>query len=175
MKSPHLFALISTLSVFGCGIFGLGDCNVEPTTIPQPQPEKLTIQEGFWGQISFREGSFSPSSPELRCTAPNPGTIEPVQRWVLVYEPTTGSMSTSSDVHSDLLDSVSTAVVDSVWSDASGFFEIVVPPGEYSIFVREDGFLHATLGGGNNLWFPGVVTPGQVTELEIQIRYKSVS
>ena len=139
-------------------------------------PKNSRFKKAFGGR--YRSGK-AVSAPPARNSgarlAPNPGTIEPVQRWVLVYEPTTGSMSTSSDVHSDLLDSVSTAVVDSVWSDASGFFEIVVPPGEYSIFVREDGFLHATLGGGNNLWFPGVVTPGQVTELEIQIRYKSVS
>ena len=174
MKSTHLFALISTLSVFGCGIFGLGDCgDAERAPIPQLQPEKLTIQEGVWGQLAFWEGDFTPSVPELACRR---GTVVAVQRVVLVYEPTLGSMATVSAEHVSLLSDVSTTAVDSVWSDATGFFELAVPPGDYSIFVREDGFLYTWTGAGQRSVFdPVAVASGQTIPIRIQIRYKSTS
>ena len=171
MKSNHLFALVTTLSAYGCGIFGTEDC-APRSVVPQLQPEKLTIQEGVWGQLSFWEGSFALTTPEFAC---NRGTVTPVQRVVLVYEPTLGSMATPSGEYPHLLSSVSTAVVDSVLSDATGFFEIAVPPGEYSILVREDEFLYSWTGVVPVVIAWIRVSSGEAYALPLQIRYKATS
>lgn len=100
------------------------------------------------------------------------GTVKPVVREVLFYELTSmdsvvqvGYGSFYSQVHSKL--------VGSTFSNAHGFFEIRLPPGTYSVFVREDSLLYSNLFDGESHIFPVVVRKKEVTGIRFDISYAS--
>jgi hypothetical protein len=154
-----------------CGMLGPGDCALPPINGVELQPEKVMIQEGVWGQLSFWDGDFTPGN--YRCPR---GTITAVGRVVLVFEPTLGSMSTPDSTSIQLLTSVSTSPIDSASSDETGFFEIAIPPGEYSLFVREGDLLYSMVGGaGGVIHTPLVVEPNKASVYDLRITYRTTS
>lgn len=164
LVAPALLIVAIPFLSGGCSSTGTGpDCGDK--TIPPLQFEKVTIEEGIWGQLSNWVGNFMPSTT---CTG---GSVSAVQRTVLIFEATPDSLTTQSfmgfflEVRSELVDSVS--------SDPTGFFEIALPPGTYSLFVREDSLLWA------NRFKDGIVNPivvidGQITSVEVRIDHSMV-
>lgn len=160
-----LLGALGTLALGGCGIldpiFGCGNDKA-----PRLQNEKVTISEGVWGQLRYREGNFMPGSG---CTS---GRIMAVQRTVLFYELTPDSLVTRP-LHDPFVSEIQTELVDSVRSDPSGFFQVILPPGQYSMFVREDTLLYAN-GGDSRGIYPVTVDPGKATAVAFDIDYNAV-
>ncbi len=139
--TPHVqtLAILGTLVLAGCDIVDGGIVDVDGSCVDpavSPQEEKLSIEQGIWGQLEFWEGNFV---PEVECPS---GTIRGVERTVLVFEATPDYRVVPA-AQDDFFSEVQTQLVDSVRSDASGFFQVALEPGEYSVFVREGSLLYA--------------------------------
>ncbi len=144
------------------------DCNPFPTSIDYES--RVTIQQGIGGRIWFWEGDFM---PPIGCDS---GTIEPVSREVFIYELTSFDQVVPRGVHS-FYSEVKTQLVATVRSDENGFFEITLPRGTYSIFVKEDGRFYAfafDLSEGHGGYAaPAAVITDTVSFIPIDINHKA--
>lgn len=162
--SPRMFLLVG-------GILGILSIACEVTTPPDrcqgPEfPEEdfsfLGITQGIAGYVWAFEGDFMP------CAAS--GRITPVRRWVLLYTQLADSqVQVVSTALTGFLGRASVAPLDSVRSDGeTGFYEISLEPGLYSILVREDSLLY--FFGNHRVG----VFPDSITRKRIEIRAKAV-
>lgn len=116
-------------------IYGLSACTngTDPCEVPFARPPEefsnLTIKEGVAGYVFFWEGNF------LGLCAT--GKVTPVVRSVIAYPRLEGSQK--EDAGGSFARVPNVEPVDSVWSDAEGFYQISLPPGEYTL-VRARGF-----------------------------------
>ena len=96
-----------------------------------------------------------------------------VKRKVFVYESTT-----SKDVvkveHSSFYTAIGTKLISESESDEDGFFQIKLEPGNYSLFIMEDGKYYANVFGGEDIIFPIRIVSGKVSQIRIDITYGAV-
>jgi hypothetical protein len=145
--SPRLSSPVLLFASFsfcwGCDILST-DCS--SGDIPSDQAHRVTISQGAWGQVWLWRGNFNPS---YGCGG---GKVKPVERLILIHDvalwPSDVVISDSHPGHG-FFSEVRTLVIDSVQSDPAGFFEIALPAGRYSLFVREDSLFYA------KSWAPG--------------------
>jgi hypothetical protein len=162
-----LLVCIGLLSLMGEG------CSLtEPDCGPHYPPRNVgsvRIAEGVWGDVWFWQGDFMPMCPT--------GTVKPVVREVLFYELTSMDSVVQDSVvqvgYGSFYSQVHSKLVGSTFSSAHGFFEIRLPPGTYSVFVREDSLLYSNLFDGEGHIFPVVVRKNEVTGIRFDIRYAS--
>jgi hypothetical protein len=95
----------------------------------------------------------------------------PVKRKVRIYEYTLQSQATPNT--GGFYDSFSTKLITEVETDDIGFYQIVLPPGKYTIVTIENGKLHASgldgLGGLNPFDFKG-----GLLKINMTMHYKAV-
>ena len=123
----------------------------------------ITIEQGIVGRVWFWEGDFQPESR---------GTIIPVQRDVLAHTITHFDSVDRVGV-SAFYNSIGTTLVSEVRSNDSGFFQIPLLPGEYSIFVLEDTLFYANVFNGQGFIYPVSVFNDSVTQIDFNITYKA--
>jgi hypothetical protein len=70
-------------------------------------------------------------------------------------------------------DSILTKQITKLQSDNTGFFQIELPPGKYSFFVKEDSLYYANGGDSEGYILSAIVTPNLVTKRQIDINYKA--
>jgi len=99
------------------------------------------------------------------------GEICQVKRKVFVYELTTFSDVEQID-YTPFYSAINTKLVTIVESDNEGFFQIELEPGNYSLFVKENGEFYSNLSSSNGI-FPVVIELNQVTEVRFDIKYKA--
>lgn len=132
---------------------------------PPSQLGRVSIDEGVAGQVWFWRGDFMPGCPS--------GEIRGVERVVYVHELTHQDQTTAAEPYQGpFVTAIATAVVDSVRSDSRGFFQLRLPPGRYSLFVREGERVYA------NRWDAGYVQPvevqpGRVTRAQLDLTYEA--
>ena len=161
MRDRYVMAVsfILLFALFACRDFGV--------TVQPPQ-FRLAIEQGVWGRVLFWEGDFMPT--------PDPdnsrGTITGVSRLVQFHEPTRRSDATPVDDISrgPFYRSVGKPLVANIVSNDSGYFQMGLEPGVYSIFVREEELWYANLDDGTYLQ-PVRVFPDSVTRFDIDITY----
>jgi hypothetical protein len=122
----------------------------------------VTITQWIWGDVWFWEGNFMPPCPI--------GTVTAVARELRVHE-LTGIDDVAPAGYSTFYAAVHTELVATAWSDTTGFFEVELEPGRYSLFALEDTLYYASLFGGGGLIWPVQVVEGQVTETLFDINY----
>ena len=106
--------------------------------LPTDQGQRVTISNGVWGQVWFWEGDFLPGL----CAT---GSITPVERTVYFYQPAAASDLRLVTVDQNtFIAEVRTALVDSARSDVNGFFQKVLPPGKYSVVIREGTLMYGS-------------------------------
>jgi len=124
------------------------------------EPEKdfsgLTVSQGLAGHVWFWEGDFQPGAAS--------GTIQPVERWIVVFPPVDSSQLTEGS-QPGFFSEVQSLAVDSVRSDSTGFYQIDLPPGGFAVFVREG--LEFYFNGTNSV----SIQPDSVSRLHINIDY----
>lgn len=153
------------LLLHGVLLIGCGETESLARKYPPDNHELVTIQQGVWGNVWFWEGDFMPFGW---------GRITPVSEMIYIHEltlcnalePPVGTFFTQ----------INTAPLDSIESGENGFFEIALPPGEYSVFVRLDTLYYAN-------WFsdcssvpcvtPVVVTSDSVSHFQIDITFNA--
>jgi len=149
---------VSLSTLAGCGG---GGANYPGTQFPPDTRSQVTISQGIWGNVWFWEGDFMPR-PE---SEPSHGTVTPVVREVFVYEPT-GVMPWTGG-GSDI--AVNTKLVAKTASNSTGFFQTSVPPGKYSVFVKEGQRLIGSSDGLNIV----TVVPGAVSKIQLDILHNA--
>lgn len=93
----------------------------------------------------------------------------PVIREIFIHKATTTTESGSGPFFA----SIPTDLVATVSSDATGFYEVEVVPGTYSVFVREDASFYANSFDDQGRIQPVEVTANTVSELQIDITHKA--
>jgi len=131
---------------------------------PGPQPK---ITEGITGVVCFWKGDFMPGDGARR------GVIEPVRRTIEIHAATlTGDAVAAADP-GPFWTSVSTPLIATVTSGDDGWFEVAVPPGTYSLFVRESGRLYANGVNGDDIITAIEVVGGAVSRTQFDINYEA--
>lgn len=134
-----------------------------PTERPPRNLDRVSITQGIWGDVWFWDGNFMPP-----CGS---GTVTAVGREMRIYE-----LARIGDVVSaggGFFEDVHTPLVATVWSDAQGFFQMALPPGDYSVFSVEDSLLYANRFDGSGAVYPVEVRAGEVTGIRFDIDYKA--
>jgi hypothetical protein len=115
------------------------------------------------GTVRFWEGNFTPGS--------STGTITPVVREVLVYEPTTTSQVTLPPPYfGPFFSAIHSRLVATTMSDSYGRFSMVLPAGTYSMFVRENGQYYSNIITDAFI-YPVDVVSGATTTITFNIDY----
>ena len=101
---------------------------------------------------------------------PGPGSSKSIPKGtpatVLVFEPTTISQVTQSGT-SPLYTAISTQRVASVRADSSGQFIVALPPGSYSLFVKQGKLFFANSFDTNNHINLFTVEEGKLTRVKL--------
>lgn len=120
-------------------------------------------RQGICGRVTWVEGNQMPG-PGSR---PKP---QGVIREIHVYEITTASQVTRTG---GLFSEVKSKLVAQAFSKADGSYKISLPPGEYSVFTKEEQGLFANIYDHKGAINPVVVERGKFTTLNISINYKA--
>lgn len=161
MRTVAYLTLIAFLSSCSGTNIGL-EKNCYQESDPPRNIEKVNINQGLWGDVWFWSGDFMPVGR---------GEICQVQREILVYE-----LTTREDVEqigfSAFYSKINTQLVNKTTSGIDGFFQIELPVGTYSIFVKEGDDYYA------NSWTPiGIntvtVSENEVVDLLVNIDYEA--
>jgi hypothetical protein len=155
-----------------CCLASCDEVPVTPSLSPQDEV-RFNINEGISGYVLFWEGDFMPTFPGDE----RDGRVYPVFREVCFFTAILSSdvewsyveVEPNQFVH--LVTDIPTEPVAIVWSDVEGHFEVALPPGKYSIFVREYGYLYANMFDGDGYIFPIEVADGEVTKVQFDITY----
>lgn len=123
------------------------------------------IKQGIEGKVIWREGDFMPRIGERR-----ENIVKPVSREIYIYEPTTLNELRGQ---APFFMQPRTRRVAVVHSDENGKFQIALPEGVYSIFVREEKGLFANIFDKDGVICPVTVKSQTVTAVEIVIDYKA--
>ena len=159
MSYPGMMYLLSVVIL----VFGV-HCKEEYRGIEYPPDtsDQITITQGVWGNVWFWEGNFMPCVPS--------GTITPVVREIYVHSLT--SLDSVSQIgYSPFYSEIYTQLIAITESNSTGFFEIALPPGRYSLFVREDSLFYANSFDGEGNILPATVVEDSVTKTQINIDY----
>jgi len=155
LRLSYLFIVVLSFILF--------DCKDHGVSYPPDTRNQVTISQGVWGNVWFWEGNFQPVEPT--------GTITPVERQVLIYEAT--SLDSVSTTRGGFYREIRTRLIATTASNRTGFFQLGLPPGVYSVFVKEDSLYWQ--GAGNSIGIGGFrVSSGSVTKVQIDINYRAV-
>jgi hypothetical protein len=129
---------------------------------PPDTQGQVTIEQGVWGNVWFWEGDFMP---------PGWGTITPVSRTVHAYELTTYDQ-VKQVPYSCFFWSIRSQLVAVTTSNSTGFFQMELPPGRYSFFVREGSQFYANGDDGKYI-LPATVETNFGTKVQMDITYEA--
>ncbi|WDT76784.1 MAG: hypothetical protein MPW16_06110 [Candidatus Manganitrophus sp.] len=156
-------------ALYGCGGSG-SDIPSEETTLPE-NSEKVTITQGVWGNVRFWEGNFMPRSVKGSSTSKE--KITPVIRQIYVHQLTTIN-DVEPNTFSQFYSRINTEIVSVVTSDDTGFYQIQLPAGTYSFFVKENDGFYANLFSEDGRINSVVVEENTVTKKQIDITYRAL-
>ena len=162
--------LLLCSSIWACDILSTECSSGE---IPPDQAHRVSISQGAWGHVWFWRGNFKNNDPNYGCGG---GTVRPVERLVLIYEEAIWPddvVASEDPPGQGFFAGIRTPVVDSVPTDSLGFFEIPLPVGRYSLFVREDSLYYARGGAPNRAIGLIEVPEGGVDRVQIDLKYKA--
>ena len=127
---------------------------------------QYSIKQGVYGNVVWMQGNMMPS-PDF----PNRGKGKPIYRIINIYEQTNLSQVKGNG---PLFMSIDSKLIKTVRSNQSGFYEVKLLPGKYSIFtVEEDGKLFANSFDGEGFINVFEIKANEVVNLDIAINYKA--
>lgn len=122
-------------------------------------------RQGIKGQVFWISGNLMPGLE-------NPRSIHAgIQREIFVYQLTTLEQATLME--NGFFKDIQTPLVTKVLSKPDGSFKLRLPPGKYSVFVKEEDGLFANLFDKNNAINPVTVKEKQYSWLPINVDYKA--
>jgi len=133
---------------------------------PPRNIEKVTIDQGLWGDVWFWKGDFMPVGF---------GTICQVQRTIYIYELTDDKDVVKAEPYTSFYSAINTKLVATTESNSMGFFQIKLEPGSYSLFVKEDNFYYSNLFDGHGDIYPVHIESGKVSGVRFDITYDATN
>ena len=134
------------------------------TFVSCAKADTLTITEGVYGTVVERYGNWMPIIGE----SSKRGGIRHLQREIYVYERTRyQDLDDAIRYHKLTPDNIPTRLVAKTTSSRSGFFQIQLAPGDYSIFILDAGKLYYRISDGEGGLQPLTVEPGETTNIEL--------
>jgi hypothetical protein len=130
---------------------------------PKRNYDKVTINQGICGDIWFWQGNFLP---------PHQGDVLSVKRILYVYE-LTPLDSVKMYFNSQFYYQINSKLVSSVESDLTGFFQMELDPGKYSLFVWEDTCYYSNGFDGQGNIYPVEVDSCAISEVRFDITYEA--
>jgi hypothetical protein len=121
-------------------------------------------RQGIRGEVFWLSGNQMPGPG--RSIAPSLG----IKREIHIYEVTTTDEANQQDV---FFSNLKTRHVATVMSGSNGKFKVKLPPGRYSLFVKEPQGLFANLISANGEINPVVVEPKKFTWVSITVDYEA--
>jgi hypothetical protein len=121
---------------------------------------ELLAQQGITGSVVVRAGNQMPS-PDEKMAAPRP-----VKRVVLIYELTRQDQAV---MENGIFSAVKTRLVKQTRSKRNGRFRVMLPPGRYTVFVKEIDGLYANQWDAKMNIHPVTVEQGVFAEIRIEI------
>jgi len=162
----HGFCLVFSALICIIGCESIIDC--PDLQFPPGNADRVTISQGIWGDIWLWEGDFMPSCPE--------GTITAVERDIFVHE-ATSIADDCEPPRGTFYTSVNSNLISEVHSDDSGFYQVELPPGRYSIvthYTLDDTLFYANWFDGVGYVSPVEVEEGKVTEFHIDLYFGGI-
>lgn len=138
-RAPSLLQVVVTIAVCatgGCSWPTGNGCHGYRT--PADQTGRVIITQGIAGNVWEWVGDFGSTAP---C-----GTVMPVARTLLVYPLTAVAAVPGLGPQDYFVSAFPGSPIDSVRSDTTGFFELTLPPGSYSVILRQGARLYVRVG-----------------------------
>lgn len=142
-------SIFQLLAVLGCGLFAA--CKMQ-----QGQASATLLQ----GHIYYVSGNQMPGPGKT------PGKSRGVKRDIFIYQPTT---STGVTGQMPLFSKISTRLVARTQSNASGYYQVKLPAGKYSVFIREEGGYFAAEADGEGHLNPVTISAGKAITKDFNI------
>ncbi|MBX2971434.1 MAG: carboxypeptidase regulatory-like domain-containing protein [Cyclobacteriaceae bacterium] len=121
--------------------------------------------QGISGRVEWVSGNQMPG-PDRPATK-----AKGIKREIWIYQPTTiAEVEASEGV---FFSNVKTTLVKKAKSNCKGRFRVNLPPGEYSIFIKEKNGLFANQFDGLNRIHCVTVKPGEFTEITVLVNYEA--
>ncbi|HEY4156307.1 MAG TPA: carboxypeptidase-like regulatory domain-containing protein [Puia sp.] len=133
------------------------------TLLPGFRQARRTGIEGYIFKLS---GNRMPS-PDAKLSPP-----KGIAASLYIYELTNLSQLTREG-ESPFYSNIKTRLVKTIQSDASGYFSVSLPPGQYSLFTKKDALFYANYFDGQNNVAPVKVSPGKVTQVNVNVDYEA--
>lgn len=125
-------------------------------------------RQGIKGEVFWLGGNQMPA-PQQQSADAEQGVV----REILFYEPT--HLQDVDQVSDGLFTKIKTKLIATTKSAPDGSFTIKLPPGEYSVFVKERDGLFANLVDRANTLNPVTVKPKHYAWLTITVDYETVN
>jgi hypothetical protein len=124
------------------------------------------IDTGISGFVRQAVGNQMPDPNEPR---PAPAVFETT---VYVYELTPVTKTVRMGT-SPIFTKIETKLIDSVDTDKKGYYQFKLPPGNYSVFVKQEGHFFASIFDDKNNANPVKVEQGKVSALDVVVNNKA--
>jgi hypothetical protein len=142
-------------------VFSLAIAVMACSSVKKAYPS-TSIREGITGRVTELTGNQMP----MRGSAP--AQPNGVQTTVYIYTPTTLQQVTRIG-SSPAYTAIATTRVASVETDSTGVFRIALPPGAYSLFIKQGDHFYANLFNQLNQIALFTVKPGEMTTANLTI------
>lgn len=123
---------------------------------------------GIRGQVFWVEGNRMPQANQSAGQPGFPPEKKPIQRTLRIHQLTHINQASLGDY---LFGDIETALVAEVQTDESGFFEVPLPPGTYSLFTVEENGYFANVFDLDSYVHPVTVTENAWETTQITINY----
>jgi hypothetical protein len=120
--------------------------------------------QGICGKVFWQSGNQMPAPGS------NNASQQGVVREIFIYKITGPKDVEQNDI---FYSNIKTEFVKKAFSDTEGSFKIKLPPGEYSVFVKEPQGFFANLFDKDNKINPVIVKPKQYSRVIINIDYEA--
>lgn len=137
------------LTILSLVLFSIVSCKKDPTIyslwtdrideLRIHNQGKVTINTGIYGTLTLTEGDCMPKLGGNSCKT------YPVRRKIRVYEYTKKQDVEGYGPH---YKKVNTKLIATTFTDDEGFFQLQLPPAQYSVFIEEKGKLYASSDDG---------------------------
>lgn len=121
-------------------------------------------QQGITGRVEWLSGNQMPGPGK------SPGKPKPIKREIWIYEPVFAHQTKSEGV---FFSEITSELITKVKSGCRGRFRVKLPPGEYSLLIKENNGLFANRFDGQNRINCIAVKPGEFTEIAIRVDYEA--
>ncbi len=126
---------------------------------------KMQPKQGLSGYIYLVTGNQMPTIGRPQSKGRG------VAREVYIYAPTSITQTTGNN---PLFTSIKTKLIAQTKSDSTGLYAIKLPPGKYSVFIKDGDKFFAAESDGTSALNPVEITPNNLTKKDFTISHAAV-